>query len=293
MTPKRALLSVALLLPAAMAAPAPGPGDGPTPTPWQPASISSAQFESHAAFNPLNNDLYFVRSSPKFSGWKIVRSRCTARGWAAPEPAPFSGEGVEADPFFAANGRRLYFISSRKDPPLKMSEDLDIWYVEQSRDGNWGKPVRMPAPINSPGEEWFPRLAGSQLFFGSGRDGGLGQTDIYSATQKGRGWEVRNLGGSVSTAGDEYEFEPSPNGAFAILMADGSLFRVDRRGGGWGPRNPVRTGIPGFHVGAKLSPSGRTLLFAARQGALSGEFLKLPLSNKPENWPSACRGAAR
>ena len=54
----------------------------PAVTPWAPRGISSSQFESHAAFDPRNGDLYFVRSSPEFEGWRIFVSQCTARGWS-------------------------------------------------------------------------------------------------------------------------------------------------------------------------------------------------------------------
>src|SRR5437868_11578113 len=39
--------------------------------PWKPAGISSPQYESHAAFDPRNGDLYFVRSTPSFTGWRM------------------------------------------------------------------------------------------------------------------------------------------------------------------------------------------------------------------------------
>jgi hypothetical protein len=51
-------------------------------TPWKPANISSPLFESHAAFDPLTGDLYFVRSSPQFSGWRIFVSHPTPSGYA-------------------------------------------------------------------------------------------------------------------------------------------------------------------------------------------------------------------
>jgi hypothetical protein len=39
--------------------------------PWKPVGISSPQFECHAAFDPLTGELYFVRSSQEFRGWRI------------------------------------------------------------------------------------------------------------------------------------------------------------------------------------------------------------------------------
>jgi hypothetical protein len=41
-----------------------------TVTEWSPHGISSPQFESHAAFDPRNGDLYFVRGLPQFTCWQ-------------------------------------------------------------------------------------------------------------------------------------------------------------------------------------------------------------------------------
>jgi hypothetical protein len=51
------------------------------------------------------SDLYFVRSSPKFEGWRIYVSHCVAAGWSKPESPSFAGDGVEADPFITPDGR--------------------------------------------------------------------------------------------------------------------------------------------------------------------------------------------
>ena len=48
-------------------------------TPRTPAGVSSPKFESHPAFDPWTGDLYFVRSKPDFTGWRILTSRCDAK----------------------------------------------------------------------------------------------------------------------------------------------------------------------------------------------------------------------
>src|SRR3954469_3304347 len=108
------VIGSAVLVAATLAAQAPHgtPGDADV-RPWTPAGISSDRFESHAAFDPRTGDLYFVRSARDFSGWRILRSPCGAQGWAPPLPPPFPGPGLEADPFFSADGATLYFISTR------------------------------------------------------------------------------------------------------------------------------------------------------------------------------------
>src|SRR6478609_12126303 len=116
---------------------------------WKPAGISSSQFESHAAFDPRTGDFYFVRSSPDFSGWRILVSHCRkGEGWSAPVPPAFAGDGVEADPYFTRDGDTLYFISTRSTDGVKR-KDLDLWRVDRSAGGAWGTPRRLPEPLNS------------------------------------------------------------------------------------------------------------------------------------------------
>ncbi|MEO5822167.1 MAG: hypothetical protein ABIT71_16810 [Vicinamibacteraceae bacterium] len=263
--------------------------------PWTPPAISSTRFESHAAFDPRTGDLYFVRSAQDFSGWRILVARCGPRGWAAPIDPPFAGPGLEADPFFADDGRSLYFISTRSTGATT-SQALDIWRVERDATGTWGAPTRLPAPVNSDAAEWFPRPArDGWLYFGSARPGGFGQTDIWRARDEagrnGAGhWRVENLGPSINTPGHEYEPMPSPDGERLIVAAQDGFYEARRRGDGWSPR--IRLGpainVNGTEIGPLFSPSGRSLLFARDSGGpLSGEFL-VWRRGAAEDWPPSC-----
>jgi Tol biopolymer transport system component len=283
--------------------------------PWTVPGISSERFESHPAFDPRTGDLYFVRSAKDFSGWRILVARCGPRGWTTPVEPPFAGPGLEADPFFAADGRSLYFISTRGTGGTT-SEALDIWRVERDAAGTWGSPRRLPAPVNSDQAEWFPRPArDGWLYFGSARPGGLGQTDIWRARDGARGnevsrneaghgeasrgeaspavagrWRIENLGPSINTPGHEYEPLPSPDGTRLIVAAEEGFHEARRRGNGWAPR--VRLGpainVNGSEIGPLFSPSGRSLLFARDFGApRSGEFV-LWRRGAAEAWPPSC-----
>jgi hypothetical protein len=259
--------------------------------PWKPASISTSQFESHAAFDPWTGDLYFVRSSPAFEGWRILVSRCTASGWSEPRPPVFAGDGVEADPYFAADGRSLYFISTRSFGG-KRGTDLDIWRVDRTAASGWGVPERLPAPVNSTAAEWFPRPApDGWLYFGSKRPGGCGGNDIWRARPDAAGhWTVENLGSAVNTAGDEYEALPSPDGTRLIVMADGGLYESRRTETGWSSRRKLGAdvNVNGTEVGALFSPRGRSLLFSRdTRGPDSGEFFVWQ-EEGVEAWPPEC-----
>ena len=260
--------------------------------PWKPKGVSSPRFESHAAFDPITGDFYFVRSSPEFEGWRILVTRCGPRGWSEPQPPAFAGDGVEADPYFTPDGRSLYFISTRSVDGVK-SENLDIWRVDRDQKGAWGVPVRLPEPVNARAPEWFPHPApDGWLYFGSSRRGGLGKTDIWRARAGADGqWSVENLGPPVNTAGDEYEPLPSPDGSRMIVMADGGLYETRPVvGGGWSPRVKLSpdVNVNGTEIGAVFSPSGKSLLFSRNtKGPDSGEFFLLR-EGGDESWPPEC-----
>jgi hypothetical protein len=268
----------------------------PPPEPWAPPHIASELFESHGAFDPGNGDFYFVRSTTSFRGWRIMVSHCHADGWGTPVDASFAGDGVEADPFITADGKHLYFISTRSTDG-QQHKDLDIWQVDRDDEGNWGEPRRLPAPVNSRGQEWFPRpAADGWLYFGSARPGGFGKTDIWRAHEdRGGHWRVENLGKAINTPGDEYEPLPSPDGQRLIVMADGGLYQSERRQDGWSERHSLgpAVNVNGSEIGAAFSPSGKSLLFARdTKGPRSGEFY-VWRPGGTEAWPPACPAVGR
>jgi hypothetical protein len=258
---------------------------------WRPKGVSSPLFESHAAFDPVTGDFYFVRSSRSFEGWRILVTRCGPEGWSKPEPPVFAGDGVEADPYFTPDGHTLYFISMRSTDGVKR-KDLDNWRVERDEKGAWGVPVRLPEPVNSTGQEWFPRPApDGWLYFGSDRPGGLGRTDIWRARAGADGrWIVENLGAAINSAADEYEPLPSPDGTRMIVMAGDGLYETKQTTAGWSPRAklPPSVNVNASEIGAVFSPSGKTLLFARdTKGPDSGEFFLLRNAGV-EAWPPEC-----
>jgi len=266
-----------------------------TVQPWTPVGVSSDLFESHPAFDPRTGELYFVRSSKAFSGWRILQSHCDGGRWSNPVPASFAAPGAEADPWFTPDGRSVYFISTRATGSMK-SKDLDIWRADRAADGRWKAPVRLPAPVNSDEAEWFPRVGpDGWLYFGSNRPGGLGKNDIWRARETKPGqWIVENAGPAINTAGDEYEPLPSPDGKRLIVMADGGLYESRLSSNGWLPR--IKLGpdinVNGSEIGALFSPSGKTLVFARDTGEpRSGEFFAWHIEGH-EAWPPPCGAAA-
>jgi hypothetical protein len=142
----------------------------------------------------------------------------------------------------------------------------------------WGTPIRLPAPINSNGNEWFPRLAQDDwLYFGSDRPAGMGKTDIWRAEHRRRrirtaavtGWPEHHLDGRW--------WSPRVAAGQPCVVAAGE----------------ARTGHQRERaaIGALWSPSGRSLVFSRDlKGTLSGELFVTHFGT-PEAWPARCAHA--
>jgi hypothetical protein len=181
--------------------------------PWKPAGISSPQFESHAAFDPRTGDLYFVRSSPTFEGWRILVSRCGKTGWSEPKEPPFAGDGVEADPWFPRHGPDgwLYFGSNRPGG----AGSNDIWRARADAAGRWTL-ENLGAAINTAGDEYepLPSVDGSRMIVMA--DGGFYETRMTKES-----WSPRvKLGPEVNANGTEIGAQFSPSGKSLLFARD-------------------------------------------------------------------------
>ncbi|HVU99319.1 MAG TPA: hypothetical protein VHE34_29055 [Puia sp.] len=183
--------------------------------------ISTGDYETHPAFSPSGDTLYFLKGLPDANFFSICVSYRRNGQWSKPQVVPFSGRWLDADPFVTRDGKTLYFVSNRpvkEGDPVKA--DWDIWKVSISP-GNWGMPVHLDSPFNSSSSEYFPTLADNgNLYFGSGRPGGKGRSDLYVCRWvNGHYGEPENLGDSINTGDNEYEPYISPDERFLIFMA--------------------------------------------------------------------------
>jgi WD40-like Beta Propeller Repeat len=265
---------------------------------WTPDAISTRGYEASPTFSPDGRELIYLAADASFRGWHLLMSRCIDGAWSKPAPPPFAGPAgsFDADAGYTPDGKGVYFVSTRHDPT---GEDFDIYHAARGPDGASAAPVRMPPPVNSPQSELLPRVdAAGNLYFGSSRPGGHGQSDIYVAQQKAGAWQVRNLGAPVSTTANEYEAEISRDGNTLILVADrgdrSHLYHFRKQRGAWREtgRIPARADV--FQVGPLLSPNAERLLFAQASHDRSGEIYLADLQpGSREAWPPACTAGAR
>lgn len=103
-------------------------------------------------------------------------------------------------PIFSPDGLELYMASNRPG-----SAGLDIWVARRSHiNQGWGKPERLPAPVNSDADDFCPTLVpGRGLLFVSKRDEPNG--DIYFIRKTSGGWgQPVRLGPNINSSAQEW-----------------------------------------------------------------------------------------
>ncbi|MGI4871162.1 MAG: TolB family protein [Janthinobacterium lividum] len=257
-----------------LAKPAAGSGPSAQLQLLAPGIICTGAYETHPAFSPSGDTLYFLTCSPDLSSNTICVSYRRAGRWTPPEVASFSGQYVDADPFVSRDGQTLYFISDRPVQPGDPSKtDMDIWLVRRGP-RSWSAPVHLAAPINSPQDEYYPTLTdGGTLYFGSARPGGFGGSDLYRCPLRaGSPGPAENLGAGVNTADNEYEPFVAPDESYLLFVAThpaglqhADLYLAHPQAGKWGAVSklpaPFNSGSTEFSP--KVSRDGRTFYFSS------------------------------
>lgn len=270
------------------------------PAEWTPGAISSEEYESSPAFTPDGHEMFFMRADKGFQNYRLLWTRCERTGWSQPVAPPFASRPpvLEGDPFVTADGKRVYFISSRRAHESGLgNEDLDIWYADSISAGVWSAvPKRLPEPVNSGSSELLPRVAkDGSLYFGSSRPGGKGGSDIYVARpERNDVWHVTAVD-EVNSPMNEYEADVSSDGLKLVLVADRGdrshlyLFIRTSASSAWVEQRRLPALPTVFQVGPIMSPSGDRLLFAQSSGRRSGEIFLLDLErNAKKSWPPSC-----
>jgi flagellar motor protein MotB len=146
--------------------------------------INSRQRESSFSITADGNNIYFVSSKSKgsYGGRDIYFIQRDERGrWGKVQNLgpTINTEYDEEAVFIHPEGNILYFSSKGHNS----MGGYDIFSSEKDNGGNWGKPVNIGFPINSPDDDLFYSSTDTMGgYFSAIRPEGLGGFDLYKIT---------------------------------------------------------------------------------------------------------------
>ncbi len=259
-----------LLFTAGIASAASGPYFGQTPPGTTPQKFASGiislsnHSEIRVAFSPSGDECFFTRSSPGNSApWNLYYAQRVNNTWTDPAVATFSpsGDAFTGQPFFSADGNKLYF-----------THDANILVVDRTPEG-WGSPQVLPSPINSSSSDvYYSQTLDGTVYFASDRPGGSGQLDIWRTRQEpNQPLQVENLGALINTSAYDYDPHVDPAGEYLLFASNrsGSSSKVyvsfSDGNDGWNTPVNMNTLISGFNIyaadGPSMSSDGRYLFW--------------------------------
>lgn len=126
----------------------------------------------------------------------------------------------ESQPCLGADGRSLYFVSTRKGG----FGGSDIWKSTLQDDGYWSKPENLGESINTASDEMAPFIHpdGRTLYFSSRGHLGMGGADLFMCRMDATGnWQKpENFGFPVNTSRDEINLIINAKGSEAFISAE-------------------------------------------------------------------------
>ena len=200
------------------------------PTIFADGWVSTNMYERDIAIDPEAQILIYTLGNYKQTNRGLVTIYLESEKWVGPELLNFSGKYQDIEPFFANNGRRLYFASNRPMPGREKSSDYNIWYSDKNESG-WAEPVALDTIINTTKDEYYPSVSkNGNLYFTASRGDGIGREDIFVANYKnGKFQKPQVLDSAINSK--FYEFNAFINPGENLLIFS-SYGRADDMGGG-------------------------------------------------------------
>ena len=169
------------------------------------------------SFSPDGQELAFGILDIRDESGQIYYSKKFRNTWSKPELASFLGTRSMFLPFFTPDGKSLLYTQTQLDSATYMT---DIWMVNKSSDG-WGKPDKLPEPINSDTREGSVCMTlDKTLYFSSGRNcSGVANCPakiFYSKLLNGNYLTAENAV-QLNIQGDNESIYVSADESFAII----------------------------------------------------------------------------
>jgi outer membrane protein OmpA-like peptidoglycan-associated protein/tetratricopeptide (TPR) repeat protein len=197
-----------------------------------PGLANSKYHEGGSTFSPDGNVMYFTRNNYNqgkltkgengLVTLKTFQAELVRNKWDNITEVPFNSEEFSVGhPSLSPDGSTFYFVSDMTGG----EGGTDIW-MSKKQGETWSKPENMGPRINTPGNDMFPWVSPTGVFyFSSNGHPGLGGLDLFRVTSLGTEFEkVQNMGYPVN----------SPRDDFSLVIDEKSgvgFFSSNRKGG--------------------------------------------------------------
>jgi len=198
---------------------------------WTQAALvkelsTAAGNEAPLAISTDGNELIY------FDSGILYTCRKTEQGWSGTKQLPntINRDGWQADPHITADGMAMLFASG-----ASLNSNIDIYVSLRKPDGTWAEAINLGKKINTNLEDRSPLLHPDMktLYFSSDGRRGKGELDIYMSERLDSTWtnwsEPRNLGDTLNTAGDDWNFKVTTDGQLAYFSrgtADFDIYKI-------------------------------------------------------------------
>ncbi len=197
---------------------------------FAPNYISTNLNERDIAIAPTGSEVIHTLGNFDQSQRCLVGIRLENGNWSNRQLLSFSGTYNDIEPFYAPDGKKLFFASDRPLRGESESGDYNIWVVEMN-DFEWGQPLPLDTIINTENDEFYPSISqNGNLYFTAIRDNGIGSEDIFiSKLSNGHYLTPEPLDTMINTATYEFNAYISPDETLIVFSSYG---RADDMGGG-------------------------------------------------------------
>lgn len=181
--------------------------------------------------------------------------------WGRPKMIPdVNTRGWESQPCLSADGKKLFFVSSREGG----IGESDIYMSVRTQEG-FSTPVNLGSKVNSIGAEDRPFIHpdGQTLYFSSDAHPGYGGKDLYMSRWENGEWQTPiNLGDQINSIGDEISI-------FINILGDKAYIAKENN-----ENNRSDFDIYSFNLPKEFRPKTVTYLKGIVSNAKTGQPLK-------------------
>ncbi len=194
---------------------------------FAPAYVSTENFVHNGVFHPNGKEFYFTIETSRYNWGTIMVSKMNEGKWSKPMPADIPGEFREVGPFITADGKKLYYASSKPtNEEDTINHNMNLWVMERS-DERWVNPTYLGDQVNTDGNDWFPTISDKGTLYCYTHKNGSGNI-YYSEISNGTFQEGVLIEGVNN--GEYYNYDPfiAPDESYLIFA---SSKRPDGLGG--------------------------------------------------------------